>query len=121
MLTVILAPDVVALGTILTAVMLAPGPLRVPHTHSGYVTVLHVLVLAGLLRLLLRWAGRSMPLSALGWTSLHTAWLAFIVIAFATGVVFVASAGPPAGATPRLVDLVAQLSFFVVVLALVRA
>lgn len=117
---VLWARSEIALGVLLVAVFVVPAPMRVPHTHSAYITVLHVLVLAGLGRLLVRWADGRLGPTALRMTAVHVAWVAFAVVAFAVGVVFVVTPGGLSMAGMRLADLGTQIGFFVVALALLR-
>ena len=119
-ITLFWARTEVALGLLLVAVFVVPAPMRVPHTHSSYITVLHVLVLAAVVRLVVHWADGRMQRHAFALTPVHLAWIVFVLAAFAVGVMFVATPGGLANAGQRLADLLTQVAFFVVVLALIR-
>lgn len=117
---VLAAPVRVVLGLLVATALLVPPTLAVPHGHSPYLTVHHVLVLAGLARLVLMRTQRVLAPGAMRRTPVHLAFTAVLLVSFVAGVVLVAFPGPLGFATTRLADLLDQFAFFVVVLALVR-
>ena len=109
-----------ALGVLLTAAFVVPGSLDVPFTNVVYLTIQHVLVMAGLGRLVLGRIDGSLDPAALRRTRVHVV-LAFVIVASLVVGVGVADDGEPIRlAVGRLCDLLDQLAVFVVFLALLR-
>jgi hypothetical protein len=111
----------VSFATVVAACVLFPGTLPIVNPITTYAYFGRTVVLAFGLRLLLdRRAGR-LDREAFRWTPVHTAFVAFLTIVYATGVVL---AGPAADAdrmTNGALNLAEQFLFFVVVLAAARA
>lgn len=109
-----------ALTVLALAAVLVPAPLTVPHLHSSYLTVQHVLVLAGAARLVLVPQERPSARAALRPTPVLVALLALLVYSAVVGIGFSPHSGVLGFATFRLLDLLDQVAFLVVCLALVR-
>lgn len=110
----------VVLGLLLTAALVVPGSLGVPFTNIPYLSVQHVLVLAGIGRLVLGRIDGSLPRSALRPTRVHVALVGLVLVSLLVGVGLVDSGDPVQGALARLFDLLDQLGVLVVFLALLR-
>ncbi|MCW2600412.1 MAG: hypothetical protein JWM02_2241 [Frankiales bacterium] len=110
----------VVLGVLAAAILLVPGPLVVPHTGTSFLTLQHVLVLAGLGRLVLDLLDGSVSRSDLRLTRVHAALLLLLAVAFLGGIAFAAGSGPLGAAGFRLADLADALGFFTVCLVLTR-
>lgn len=109
-----------ALAVLVLAAVLVPGPLVVPFLHSSYLTVQHVLVLAGVARLVLQESDHAAARLALRPTPVHVALAALLVVAGVVGIALSPQSGRLGFAGYRLLDLADQLAFFVVCLTLVR-
>lgn len=108
------------LGILAFAAFLVPSPLFVPHLHSSYLTVQHLLVLAGVLRLLLVAEDRRAARASLRPTPALVALLALVAYSGLVGIGFAPDSGVLGYAGYRLLDLLDQVGFLVVCLALVR-
>ncbi len=114
----IYARPTVVLGMLVTSLLLVPATLIMPHLHTSYATVNHVLTLAAALRLaLMARQGHRRLFTA---TPLHLALGMLIVTWVADGLVFAPGSGAADTALQRVVDLGFVAGFFVVVLALIR-
>jgi hypothetical protein len=118
--TVLRARPVVVLGLYVSSAMLVPGSLAVPLTGTSYLTIQHVLVVAGLARLVLSRYDGTLPASALRATRVHLALGVFLLVSLVVGVLIAVDAGEVTPSVGRLVDLLDQLGYFVVCLALIR-
>lgn len=109
----------VMLGMLVTSLLLVPATLIMPHLHTSYATVNHVLIAAAGLRLALmaRRGGMRHLFTA---TPLHLALGLLLVTWTADGVVFAPASGIASTALERLVNLAFVIAFFVVTLALLR-
>lgn len=110
----------VALGVLALAAVLVPSPLTVPHLHTSYVTVQHVLVLAGAARLAFVREERPAVRAALRPTPALVALLLLVVYSAVVGIGLSPDHGVLGYSSYRLLDLVDQLAFLVVCLALAR-
>lgn len=109
-----------ALAVLGLAAVLVPAPLTVPHLHTSYVTVQHVLVFAGAARLAFIPEDRAAARSALRPTPALVALVLLLVYSGVVGIGFAPDAGVLGYSGFRLLDLVDQLVFLVVCLALIR-
>jgi hypothetical protein len=117
---VLRARDAVAMGVLVTSALVIPGSLDVPFTNSVYLSIQHVLVLAGLARLVLGRLEGSVDSAALRVTRVHGALLLVIVLSLVVGVGAADDGRPVSQGLARLLDLLDQLGTFVVLLALLR-
>ncbi|MCW2779323.1 MAG: hypothetical protein JWN17_3048 [Frankiales bacterium] len=117
---VLRARTAVALALLVGAAPLVPASLVVPFSPTPYLTVQHVLVLAGVARLVLGVAQGSVGEPELRPTRAQAALGVLLVVSGVLGVGFAVAAGPLGFAGFRLADLLDQLLYLVVALALVR-
>src|SRR5581483_9475464 len=97
-----------------------PPTLVVPHTHTQYATLTHVLGLAGAVRLASMRVDRTAVRGMMRRAPVHVALILFIGAVFTFGVVFSSQASGLGSADVRLAGLLEQLAFFIVCVALVR-
>lgn len=109
-----------ALAVLALAAVLVPAPLTVPHLHTSYVTVQHVLVLAGAVRLVLVREERQSARAALRPAPALVALVLLVAYSAVVGIGWSPDSGVLGYAGYRLLDLVDQLAFFVVCVALAR-
>jgi hypothetical protein len=110
----------IALGVLLTAAFVVPGSLAVPFTNVVYLTIQHVLVMAGLGRLVLGRIDGSLDRVALRRTRVHVVLVVVIIASLVLGVGVTDDGAPLRLAVGRLFDLLDQLAIYVVFLALLR-
>ncbi|MGH3744239.1 MAG: O-antigen ligase family protein, partial [Mycobacteriales bacterium] len=109
-----------ALTVLGLAAVLVPAPLTVPHLHTSYATVQHVLVFAGAARLAFVREDRVAARAALRPTPVLVALTLLLAYSAVVGIGFSPDAGILGYSSFRLLDLVDQLAFLVVCLALAR-
>ncbi|MBV9291708.1 MAG: hypothetical protein JO222_04595, partial [Frankiales bacterium] len=110
----------VALTVLVVEMVAFPPTLVVPHTHTQYATLTHVLGLAGAVRLVSMRVDRTAVRGMMRRTPVHVALILFILAVFTFGVAFSSQASGLGSANVRLAGLLEQLAFFIVCMALVR-
>lgn len=119
-LAVLYFPPAAVLGILVGSLLVVPTSLVVPHLHSSYVTIDHVLIAAAAFRLVAMQRRGELPRWVWRATPVHLA-LALLALVWATcGSVFAGTYSSPSAQLLRMVNLAFLAAFFVVALALLR-
>jgi hypothetical protein len=118
LLVVLYAAPRVIFAVLVGSLLLVPATLVVPHLHSSYVTLNHLLIAGAAIRLLLM--SRQGRRELIHGTPLHLALALLLVIWTADGLVFAPTGSDPSLGLTRLLNLGFVALFFVVTLGLLR-
>lgn len=118
LLVVLYAAPSVIFTVLVGSVLLVPATLVVPHLHSSYATLNHLLIGAGAIRLFL--TARQDRRALIHGTPLHLALALLLVVWTADGLVFAPTGSNPELGLTRLTNLGFVALFFVVMLGLLR-
>lgn len=119
-LAVLYLSPAVVLGILVGSLLVVPTSLVLPHLHSSYVTVDHVLIVAAGFRLVASQRRGETPRSVWRATPVHLALALLALVWAACGSVFAGGHSTASEQLLRMVNLGFAVGFFIVVLALLR-